>query len=474
MLRLHVFLLNMLFFCLQMFGMDCDMPASQLGCCIMKLDNHLKQKIAQDHLDVLSIGRLARTCKELENISFQAYLAIAKDYVACNMGLDRLIKKHEYLVANKIEHDKKSFLRYNNTLNQNKEVFDRLWRYHAERRNKEIGHVLRINNLQCGVDDKIASEIVEMFMKYDSLAKRINSYRCNLSSFSSLHLACMFGFSNVVTMLLDQGVDANCLSERHGTALHVASMKGFVEIMETLLARGVNVDVVDHVGKTPLFDAAVSVLQILLDRGANVNAVNIVGSISLHNACWCGPLDEIKILLNNGANPDLMDASGFTSLSAACKRNESAAEIVKFLLEHKNGANPNIFSHENYISSPLVYACSQGKIEIIELLIHWGADVNIVNDYGDSLIHWVWKKEIIEILLRNGVDVNLVNKKNGKTPLCCACEKDNAEAIKVLLNNKANSDIADNDGKTPLFYARKNNSTEIIKLLSDSIADEKT
>jgi ankyrin repeat protein len=450
---------SMLFFCFPICGTEFDVSKKQRDRCIINIHEDLKRKIACDYLDVRSIGRLGQTCKELEHISLQAYLIMGKDYTESNKGLERLIKKHERLMASKVESDNKDFFIYNNLLSQNKEIFDQLWKYHAEKRNREIGHFLQINNLTCNVDDAIVLELVEIFMNYKCAGA------CNHSYFPSLHAACRFGLPNIVKMLLDQGADIHQVSERYGTALHVASRNGYPEIIEILLSKGLDVNVVDNAGWTPLFLASTKVMQLLVDKGANVNAVNRGKSTSLHYECSNGRAEGVKILLDNGADANFISRKE-TPLFVACK-NQTVA-VVKVLLEHKNGANPNI-------NTPLYLACWQGNVEIIKLLIKWKADVNCITEYGDAPIHAMCHDAVItEILLSNGADVNLIHAKNGKTALCYACEKGKTEVIKILLKNKANPQIADNNGKFPLCYAYENGATEIIELLLDNGAHPKT
>ena len=61
-----------------------------------------------------------------------------------------------------------------------------------------------------------------------------------------------------------------------------------------------------------------------------------------------------------------------------------------------------------------------GHIEIIELLISSGADVNAkTKKYGQTLLHYaanMGQKEIAQLLIAKGVDVNAKDK-DGETPL---------------------------------------------------------
>lgn len=64
-------------------------------------------------------------------------------------------------------------------------------------------------------------------------------------------------------------------------------------------------------------------------------------------------------------------------------------------------------------ASPLHVASGNGHKEVVELLLRWGAKVDIQNDFGDTPLIAATRgghKEIIELLLRWGANVNMKNK----------------------------------------------------------------
>jgi len=73
-----------------------------------------------------------------------------------------------------------------------------------------------------------------------------------------------------------------------------------------------------------------------------------------------------------------------------------------------------------------------------------------------------------------GIDVNLQTKKNGLTPLHCACaeySEDQYETIKLLLRMGANPNVKDNYGATPLHYAAYQGRDGAVKLLLENCAN---
>ncbi len=76
-------------------------------------------------------------------------------------------------------------------------------------------------------------------------------------------------------------------------------------------------------------------------------------------------------------------------------------------------------------------------------------------------------------LLDHNADVN-IPMRNGSTPLVFAAQKDNKEALEVLMLNGASVDQADKNGFTPLHRAAQNGHVEVATALLDAgtIADE--
>ena len=84
----------------------------------------------------------------------------------------------------------------------------------------------------------------------------------------------------------------------------------------------------------------------------------------------------------------------------------------------------------------LINAADQDKQNAFEMLIQNGADPSLKNNGGFSLLHFAAQggnTSIINKLLSLGLDVDLKDL-YGKTPLIIAIEKNNSDAVKVLLS----------------------------------------
>jgi len=102
-------------------------------------------------------------------------------------------------------------------------------------------------------------------------------------------------------------------------------------------------------------------------------------------------------------------------------------------------------------------------VEMTQLLIENGADVNARNVYGSTPLHLVSTIEIAKLLIKNGADINADN--HGYTPLHTILS---VEVGQLLIDNGADVNAIARYGRTPLHIIRN---VKITKLLIKNGAD---
>ena len=120
--------------------------------------------------------------------------------------------------------------------------------------------------------------------------------------------------------------------------------------------------------------------------------------------------------------------------------------------------------------------------QYVYTLIQSGYDVNKANNKGETPLYIACETnqlEIVKLLLDKGADVNLKPRLKMKTPLFLACENENLEMVNLLLEKDADVKLLNDDLRSdekdisPLFKACETGNIYIAKRLLDEDADLK-
>ncbi|XP_006982716.3 ankyrin repeat domain-containing protein 61 isoform X2 [Peromyscus maniculatus bairdii] len=134
------------------------------------------------------------------------------------------------------------------------------------------------------------------------------------------------------------------------------------------------------------------VLSLLAQNGAQVNATNEASMTPLHMAAEILDKNMIETLIACGANVNCaISSTGNTALKlAVCTASSKAGQLlaagvgcIRLLLSH--GAQVNAQDHEG--QTALHKACFGGREVIINLLLEFEANVNILTKNGESPIY---------------------------------------------------------------------------------------
>jgi ankyrin repeat protein len=123
--------------------------------------------------------------------------------------------------------------------------------------------------------------------------------------------------------LIDAGADINIRDSGGSTPLMRSVLYGFDELVALLLHSGAHVNLSDKIGKTALHYAAQAhredVVRRLLEAGAEVNVQDIHGNSPLSNAVFYsqGRGEVIRLLRESGADDNLPNKHGVTPVALA-------------------------------------------------------------------------------------------------------------------------------------------------------------
>ena len=150
----------------------------------------------------------------------------------------------------------------------------------------------------------------------------------------------------------------------------------------------------------------------------------------LFKAAHEGDLIAIEKALQEGAHIEAVHCqNGFSALRITAKKHRYAC--MRFLLQR--GACPNECDRKGYY--PLHFAAEEGCIDLIKMLIdEYGAYHQNYNYSGETpLFRAVYREQVesVRILLERGAEVNITNIK-GYTLLELAEDLGNREIIKML------------------------------------------
>ncbi|XP_040309681.1 ankyrin repeat and SOCS box protein 3 isoform X5 [Herpailurus yagouaroundi] len=122
----------------------------------------------------------------------------------------------------------------------------------------------------------------------------------------------------------------------------------------------------------------------------------------------------------------------------------------------------------------LPWAVENGHIDVLRLLLRYGANVNGSHSMcGWNALHQATFQEngeIIKLLLKKGADKECQDD-FGITPLFVAAQYGKLESLSILISSGANVNCQALDEATPLFIAAQEGHTECVELLLSSGAD---
>lgn len=251
----------------------------------------------------------------------------------------------------------------------------------------------------------------------------------------------------------------------NSATLHEAIICNNYNQVRQLLDAGADINKKDAEGYTPLLVAAAQrqdrIAQLLIERGAELD---------IFSAVLLGMAQEAEALLNQGIDVNLKnDKNGESLLHVAV--GFGRLDVAEMLIAR--GADLNAVNRQD--ETPLILATQAGDIKIVKLLINSGADLSLVDNFGEAAVHHLAEsgdEDIALLLIGAGADINTVDEMEN-TPLHYAARSHSPELIQVLIEHGAGVNAKNENGETPLSEAVDNCYLTAVTMLVDAGADVK-
>ncbi|XP_055992692.1 B-cell lymphoma 3 protein [Sorex fumeus] len=222
---------------------------------------------------------------------------------------------------------------------------------------------------------------------------------------------------------------ATYADEDGDTPLHIAVVQGNLPLVHQLITLfqhgGRDLDIYNNLRQTPLHLAVITtlpaVVSLLVMAGASPMALDRNGQTAAHLACEHRNPNCLQAVLDNAA-PGTVDLEarnfdGLTALHVAV--NTECHDAVRLLLER--GADIDAVDIKSG-RSPLIHAVENNSLNMVQLLLQHGANVNAQMCSGNSALHSASGRGLLPLvrtLVRSGADSGLKNCHND-TPLMVA------------------------------------------------------
>ena len=352
---------------------------------------------------------------------------------------------------------------------------------------------------------------------------------------TALQAAAEYGNIDVVKILIRAGaaINANASPKNGLTCLQTAAKNHETEVVRLLLEQGADVNApaaVQSGGLTALqaslttafverpkitiseYYAQNPTMRVILNAGADVNAPPspCKGVSTLEAAITNNCSELVQYLILWGIDPNLYADSNSSILAAVLKESadillmlikagsdinmvcksgkalhegktalEAATSIgsvpmTRILLDAGADANKIACPHAPY---PLRQAAAEGRVEVVNLLLHAGAQVNLTSEDKKTALQAAVSSQnldLIQTLMNAGADINSPpGPKHGRTALQKAAEHGDVNIVKFFLSHDAdvNAPAADSYGITALQGAAAGGHLKVVLILLKAGAD---
>lgn len=318
--------------------------------------------------------------------------------------------------------------------------------------NTNMANEIKLSDLQDFLS-KNRWEVIDKLIQDDAGNNILSQYE----GFILTHAA-LSGKINVVKFYLDRGTDINKRLASGFTVLNLAVRAGQTELARYLINEGADLYSQTDEEMTPIMFAVLhnrpEIEILLLEKGVSKDAFT---------ETIRGDIQAVKAYLVEDPNLISQYRGHFSLLHWAAYKGHY--HLVEMLI--KKSADVN--GHKEY-ATPLFWAVRYNRVDIAKLLVDNGADVNLKNTKGQTVLFISARLKITKFLLENGADPK-VSDISGNTPLHgIGTHKMHKEAIRTIIDFSGHPNFPQSEAVTQEAI---NEQLGIAKLLVHNGADPK-
>lgn len=330
-------------------------------------------------------------------------------------------------------------------------------------------------------------EIREKISEVDEINKK------NKSGMTALMMAALHNPNpEAINILVEAEAKVNSVNYAGNTALILAAMSNTPEVVRALLEHEAEIVILNGKSKSA-YDYAVN--------NPKLEGSDVIKMLKLPltdkeflELCKSGSCEEIREAITDVFDINIIDDEGNTALMLACLSN--SPEVVNILLEHE--ADISIANYEgkkaidfaklndklkddSKIISRLtptptdeefLALCASGTPEEITQALNAEANINAMDEQNNTVLMIAAEKnnaEAVKILLEEEIDINTQNQ-DGNTALILASMNNDAETVSAILSHNPDINITNKKEYTALMAAVRYNNPEIVRVLLNADA----